>query len=63
MFSKAFKIAFKFWSKMTELNFIEISPNNLNLIDIKIEFGSRNHGDPWPFDGKGLFIIIKNNFI
>ncbi|GMS98199.1 hypothetical protein PENTCL1PPCAC_20374, partial [Pristionchus entomophagus] len=42
--------AFGIWSEMTPLTFKEVG---IGQGDIRIRFGSRSHGDPWPFDGNG----------
>ncbi|XP_030067918.1 matrix metalloproteinase-9 [Microcaecilia unicolor] len=45
----AFARAFKVWSDVTPLTFTRL---NSGEADIMIEFGSKDHGDPYPFDGK-----------
>ncbi|NXJ89679.1 MMP9 protein, partial [Corythaixoides concolor] len=45
----AFKRAFKVWSDVTPLTFTQIHSGEA---DIMIMFGSREHGDGYPFDGK-----------
>ncbi|KFP17510.1 Matrix metalloproteinase-9, partial [Egretta garzetta] len=45
----AFKRAFKVWSDVTPLTFTQIYSGEA---DIMIMFGSREHGDGYPFDGK-----------
>ncbi|KAM5246251.1 collagenase 3-like [Ctenodactylus gundi] len=45
---KAFKKAFKVWSNVTPLKFSRIHEGTA---DIMISFGSREHGDFYPFDG------------
>ncbi|XP_071968104.1 matrix metalloproteinase-9 [Engystomops pustulosus] len=45
----AFARAFKVWSDVTPLTFTRIYNGEP---DINILFGSDNHGDPYPFDGK-----------
>ncbi|KAM4622374.1 matrix metalloproteinase-9 [Discoglossus pictus] len=45
----AFARAFKVWSDVTPLTFTRIYDRES---DIEISFGSDNHGDPYPFDGK-----------
>ncbi|KAG9473740.1 hypothetical protein GDO78_004178 [Eleutherodactylus coqui] len=45
----AFARAFKVWSDVTPLTFTRIYDGEP---DINILFGSDNHGDPYPFDGK-----------
>ncbi|CAF0918271.1 unnamed protein product [Brachionus calyciflorus] len=43
--------AFKYWSQVSGLKFTEVSRNT--KADLSIDFGSRNHGDNYPFDGPG----------
>ncbi|XP_063315236.1 matrix metalloproteinase-9 [Pelobates fuscus] len=45
----AFARAFNVWSEVTPLTFTRIYDD---VPDIDILFGSDNHGDPYPFDGK-----------
>uniref|UniRef100_A0A8D0KZD8 Matrix metalloproteinase-9 n=1 Tax=Strix occidentalis caurina TaxID=311401 RepID=A0A8D0KZD8_STROC len=45
----AFKRAFKVWSDVTPLTFTQIYSGEA---DIMIMFGSQEHGDGYPFDGK-----------
>ncbi|TKC37354.1 hypothetical protein EI555_003675, partial [Monodon monoceros] len=45
---KAFKKAFKVWSDVTPLNFTRIQNGTA---DIMISFGTKEHGDFYPFDG------------
>uniref|UniRef100_A0A914P2Z2 Peptidase metallopeptidase domain-containing protein n=1 Tax=Panagrolaimus davidi TaxID=227884 RepID=A0A914P2Z2_9BILA len=42
--------AFDTWSEVIPLTFSQASSGQ--SADIKIEFASSSHGDPWPFDGK-----------
>ncbi|CAI4222771.1 unnamed protein product [Auanema sp. JU1783] len=46
---RAVREAYSLWSDVTPLEFSEVSSGG----DIKIRFGTNNHNDPWPFDGKG----------
>uniref|UniRef100_A0A8C0ILK1 Matrix metallopeptidase 13 n=1 Tax=Chelonoidis abingdonii TaxID=106734 RepID=A0A8C0ILK1_CHEAB len=45
---RAFKKAFKVWSQVTPLNFTRIRSGTA---DIMISFGTKEHGDFYPFDG------------
>ncbi|NXJ32365.1 MMP13 Collagenase, partial [Ciconia maguari] len=45
---RAFKKAFKVWSDVTPLNFTRIRSG---IADIMISFGTKEHGDFYPFDG------------
>ncbi|CAM5073248.1 unnamed protein product [Natator depressus] len=45
---RAFKKAFKVWSEVTPLNFTRIRSGTA---DIMISFGTKEHGDFYPFDG------------
>ncbi|KGL80220.1 Collagenase 3 [Tinamus guttatus] len=45
---RAFKKAFKVWSDVTPLNFTRIRSGTA---DIMISFGTKEHGDFYPFDG------------
>lgn len=45
----AFARAFKVWSEVTPLTFTRLYDGTA---DIMISFGKRDHGDPYPFDGK-----------
>ncbi|KAB5567435.1 hypothetical protein PHYPO_G00232710 [Pangasianodon hypophthalmus] len=45
----AFARAFKVWSDVTPLTFTRLYDG---IADIMISFGKKNHGDPYPFDGK-----------
>ncbi|NWW07148.1 MMP13 Collagenase, partial [Oreocharis arfaki] len=45
---RAFKKAFKVWSDVTPLNFTRIRSG---VADIMISFGTKEHGDFYPFDG------------
>ncbi|XP_029468601.1 matrix metalloproteinase-9 [Rhinatrema bivittatum] len=45
----AFARAFKVWSDVSPLTFTRL---NSGEADIMIQFGSGDHGDPYPFDGK-----------
>ncbi|GMT11754.1 hypothetical protein PFISCL1PPCAC_3051, partial [Pristionchus fissidentatus] len=47
---RAIAEAYGVWAAVTPLTFREVPAGQG---DIKIKFGSGNHGDPWPFDGKG----------
>ena len=60
IFRGVIRKAFDMWSEVIPLNFIEI-PATSSTADIKIEFGTREHGDPWPFDGKGKKSKIFQN--
>lgn len=42
------------WSAVTELNFLLV-PSNMSA-DITVTFASRAHGDPMPFDGRGMVL-------
>ena len=46
------------WQKVSPLTFSEVSPETKE-VDIRIGFGSGDHGDPWPFDGPGNAIIHR----
>ena len=60
IFREIIRKAFDLWSEVLPLNFIEIPATN-STADIKIGFGTKDHGDPWPFDGKGKkFKIFQN---
>uniref|UniRef100_A0A914D5R0 Peptidase metallopeptidase domain-containing protein n=1 Tax=Acrobeloides nanus TaxID=290746 RepID=A0A914D5R0_9BILA len=50
--SKAIRHAFRTWSEVVPLDFTEVSRGDESA-DIKIKFAAQNHGDPWPFDGRG----------
>ncbi|XP_055078905.1 matrix metalloproteinase-9 [Periophthalmus magnuspinnatus] len=45
----AFARAFKVWSAVTPLSFTRLFDGTA---DIMISFGKKDHGDPYPFDGK-----------
>ncbi|XP_053359772.1 matrix metalloproteinase-9-like [Clarias gariepinus] len=45
----AFARAFQVWSDVTPLSFTRLYEGTA---DIMISFGKKNHGDPYPFDGK-----------
>ncbi|XP_044517322.1 matrix metalloproteinase-9 [Gracilinanus agilis] len=45
----AFERAFALWSRVTPLTFTRVSSGEA---DILIQFGTREHGDGYPFDGK-----------
>uniref|UniRef100_A0AC34FEU9 Peptidase metallopeptidase domain-containing protein n=1 Tax=Panagrolaimus sp. ES5 TaxID=591445 RepID=A0AC34FEU9_9BILA len=49
---KAMRRAFDTWSAVVPLDFTEVSSRDESA-DIKVQFASSSHGDPWPFDGKG----------
>uniref|UniRef100_A0A914QM46 Peptidase metallopeptidase domain-containing protein n=1 Tax=Panagrolaimus davidi TaxID=227884 RepID=A0A914QM46_9BILA len=49
---KAMRRAFDTWSAVIPLDFTEVSSRDESA-DIKVQFASSSHGDPWPFDGKG----------
>lgn len=50
IFRNAVQEAFSIWSAVTPLKFTYVQGTNA---DVSIKFGRLNHGDPWPFDGKG----------
>jgi len=45
--------AFEKWHKITNLNFRKLDYKNPATADIVVSFGTRNHGDHFPFDGPG----------
>ncbi|GAA6106094.1 matrix metalloproteinase-9 [Tachysurus ichikawai] len=45
----AFARAFKVWSDVTPLTFTRLYDG---IADIMVSFGKKDHGDPYPFDGK-----------
>ncbi|XP_036388935.1 matrix metalloproteinase-9 [Megalops cyprinoides] len=45
----AFARAFKVWSDVTPLTFTRLYDG---VADIMVSFGKKDHGDPYPFDGK-----------
>ncbi|KAL3099499.1 hypothetical protein niasHS_002954 [Heterodera schachtii] len=51
MQKQAIQMAFDTWSKIVPLDFSEAS--RYDTPDVKVLFARRNHGDPWPFDGRG----------
>ncbi|XP_053564553.1 collagenase 3 [Bombina bombina] len=53
----AFARAFKLWSDVTPLNFVKVNSKDA---DILISFGSRAHGDFFPFDGP--FNVLAHAF-
>lgn len=48
---RAMQQAFKTWSQVMQLDFIEASPQAKT--DMQIKFEKRKHDDPYPFDGTG----------
>ena len=46
------------WSEVSALTFTEVSSSS--SADISINFGTGNHGDPYPFDGNGK--LLSNNY-
>ncbi|CAJ0582707.1 unnamed protein product, partial [Mesorhabditis spiculigera] len=46
---RALSEAYQKWAAVTPLEFREVASGG----DIKVRFGTNNHGDPWPFDGNG----------
>ena len=49
---KQIDFAFKVWNKPTALKFKKVQPNE-QPCDIKISFCAKEHGDGFPFKGKG----------
>ncbi|MGH6787691.1 MAG: matrixin family metalloprotease [Novosphingobium sp.] len=45
---QAFRNACTTWEQACALRFREVAAGG----DMRIHFGARNHGDPWPFDGR-----------
>lgn len=45
----AFKTAFRTWESVCRLRFREVTTRG----DMRISFGTGNHGDQWPFEGPG----------
>ena len=45
--------AFKFWSDVTNLDFIEMRDSDTRTPDIWVKFVRYSHEDPYPFDGEG----------
>ena len=45
--------AFKFWSDVTNLDFIEMRDSDTRKPDIWVKFVRYSHKDPYPFDGEG----------
>ena len=41
------------WHKITNLNFRKLSISDETEPDIVVSFGTRGHGDPYAFDGRG----------
>ncbi|XP_031623107.1 matrix metalloproteinase-2-like [Contarinia nasturtii] len=48
--AEGMKKAFKLWSKYSNLQFVRVFESNADII---VSFGSRYHGDIYPFDGPG----------
>jgi len=51
---RAIKEAFNVWAKVIPLNFTEVSANQES--DMQFGFGSRDHGDSYHFDGRGMVL-------
>ena len=47
--------AFKVWKKNSALKFIKKKPND--PCDIRISFCQKEHGDGFPFDGRGGVLV------
>ena len=45
--------AFNTWRRVAPLEFIEKEQRGRESVDIDIMFGGRQHGDQYPFDGRG----------
>lgn len=46
--------ALDLWSAVIPLNFTEVNPQS--GADMQFLFGTKNHGDPYPFDGRGTVL-------
>ena len=52
-FRTAWRNALDKWEEVSPLRFTEIPRYSRQSVDIRIEFGSYDHGDGYPFDGPG----------
>ncbi|CAL4191698.1 unnamed protein product, partial [Meganyctiphanes norvegica] len=49
--------AFKLWQGNSGLTFQEVNASSTDHVDINIDFVTKDHGDPYPFDGKGQTMV------
>ena len=49
--------AFNTWRRVAPLDFIEKQRTDRAEVDINIQFGAKEHGDSYPFDGKGEAVL------
>lgn len=58
---RAFTEATKIWSDATNIKFIEVWPYD-PYANIRIIFGTKHHGDAWPFQGEGYTLAHVTNY-